>query len=244
MAVYGYLYNHTVKDEELSCSRQRELIEEYARGKKIIVDGGWIEEEESGADFLHRKAAHELLERCRAGDALIAARVGMVFRKASEGLHLIDFCRDRGVSFHLADLSGNIVLPEKRKLIVSEGISHMVTTLLRCIAQQEGSSHGSIIRGTKQKMRQKGLYLGGPVAFGWKVSEKGVLVEDEEQQLIIVEMVRLRADRWSYRDISSIILEKYAVRLSHEGVRKVLVGNKLKKDIRGNTGEIRGRHVR
>ncbi|MDH3348696.1 MAG: recombinase family protein [Desulfobulbaceae bacterium] len=234
MTVYGYLFKELEGTDEISCSRQRELVEQYAQVKGCVVDGRWFEDKALAGrqDFSERQGGRELLACCRSGDMIIAASVSFVFSNARAGMRLVDFCRTQGISFHLVDLNGDIALPEKRNLVISNGISETVIALLRCLAVKEDSGHGAAISCAKQKMLQKGLYLGGPVAFGWKVSERGVLVQNEQQQRIIKHMINMRSDRWSYRDISSILKEKYDVQLSHEGVRKVLEGNKLKKGLR------------
>ena len=230
MTVYGYLFKGVKDGDEMSFSRQRELVERYAQVKGCVIDGRWLEDKglAGGLDFAERQGGGELLACCRSGDMIIAASVSSVFSNASAGLRLVDFCRNHGVSFHLVELNGDIALPEKRNLVISNGISETVIALLRSLAIKEDNGHGAAISGAKQKMRQRGLYLGGPVAFGWKVSERGVLVQNEQQQQIIQHMMKMRSDRWSYRDIASILKEKYDVQLSHEGVRKVLAGNKLK----------------
>ena len=71
-------------------------------------------------------------------------------------------------------------------------------------------------------MVKEGRYIGGPVPFGWQVKD-GFLKKDRQQQKVIRQIQKWRADRWSYRDISSKLREKLGVKLSHEGIRKVLM---------------------
>ena len=71
--------------------------------------------------------------------------------------------------------------------------------------------------------------MGGPVPFGWQVDGE-YLVQDLKQQQIIREIIKLRSDRWSYRDIVRKLQEGHNVQLSHEGIRRILVSNAQKKE--------------
>ncbi|BCL62124.1 hypothetical protein DGMP_28170 [Desulfomarina profundi] len=48
------------------------------------------------------------------------------------------------------------------------------------------------------------------------------MVKNPEQQKIIRVIQTMRKNRWSYREISKELKIKFDVKLSHEGVRRVL----------------------
>jgi superfamily II helicase len=59
--------------------------------------------------------------------------------------------------------------------------------------------------------------------LGQKVNGDGFLEEDPEQQAMIMAILTMRAERRSYREISRKLLEQYQIRLSYEGVRRVIL---------------------
>jgi DNA invertase Pin-like site-specific DNA recombinase len=104
--------------------------------------------------------------------------------------------------------------------------------VLTALAACETSKHGESIKAAKRNQKREGKYLGGPVPFGWQV-EGEYLIQDRKQQQIIKEIISLRSDRWSYRDIVSKLQERHALQVSHEGVRRILMSNAQKKEEEG-----------
>jgi uncharacterized protein YoaH (UPF0181 family) len=73
----------------------------------------------------------------------------------------------------------------------------------------------------KADQRRRQRYLGGIVPFGWSVGSDGELVEVPEQQAAIKQARKLRAKGLSLRAISAALAKK-GVRLSHEGVKRIV----------------------
>lgn len=69
--------------------------------------------------------------------------------------------------------------------------------------------------------RARGRYLGGRVPFGWRIGDKGDLVEVPEQQEAIRRMRGLRQIGTPLRAIADEIT-KAGHSVSHEGVKKII----------------------
>lgn len=100
--------------------------------------------------------------------------------------------------------------------------------ICQALSLGESGEHSAAIRAGKARQKKEGKYLGGPVPFGWQVDEDGRLREDAEQQKLVEKMSRLKHDRWSYRDIARKLREEHGLKLSHEGIRRILLKNERK----------------
>lgn len=231
MAAIGYVFLAIGKDDALPVAEQQRMIEQYGAQQDIAIDEFLIEKDTSlKKPVAQRTLGKGMLRRVVAGDHIICPRSEWIFASAREGVQLILSLRKRGVSLHCVDIGEDIVLEGERKLVVSEGSASLILKVLSALAACESSKHGERIRATKKVMKEAGRYTGGPVPFGWCVDGDGYLVQDPEQQKVINEIQRLRADRWSYRDVAHKIEAKMAVKLSHAGIRKILANDLKKKE--------------
>ncbi len=231
MAVYGYIFLAQEKEQLVSTEEQQFSLQEYAKSRNLSVDEIILEQNVSlKKPFRERKQGKELSGGMRPGDTLIVLRSEWILGSAGEASRLVRMLRENHVSLYCVDLGTNITLDEKRKLAVYEGGAGLVQKLLNALAVCESSKHGDAIRATKRIQKKAGKYLGGPVPFGWEVNDEGFLSPDPTQQNIIHTIVAMREDRWSYRDISRKLREEYGVKLSHEGVRRVLNSNQKRKE--------------
>jgi putative DNA-invertase from lambdoid prophage Rac len=98
----------------------------------------------------------------------------------------------------------------------------LVFTILSAVAEAERDRMRERIRDVKADQRKRRRYLGGIVPFGWRVDEDGALTEDPDQQRAIRRIAQLRQEGLSLRAISATISAE-GVKLSHEGVKNVLV---------------------
>ncbi|OQX19050.1 MAG: hypothetical protein BWK76_05665 [Desulfobulbaceae bacterium A2] len=223
MTVHGYIFLDPERKFLQPLEIQQRSIEDYALRHGLDMGELFVEQGVSPRRyFADRAEGQRLLGKCRGGDAILASRVDALFCRAADGLRLIDRLARLDCSLHVAELDGDIVRQGVRQLVVSRGIAEPVRTLLTALSRREREGHGELIRRAKRSRREAGMYLGGPVPFGWRVSEAGGLERDVAQQRIITEMVKLRQDRWSYRDIARLVLERHGVRFSHEGIRRLL----------------------
>ncbi len=225
MSALGYIFLTLDREGQVAVGEQQRVIQNYAKYVGLTVEEFFVEQGVSlKCPFRERKEATRLLAGLQSGDILIAMRSDWVLSSAKEGALLIRMLRKMSVSFYCIDLGENISLPVERKLVVSEGGSSLILALLTALAVCDGSKHGEAIKATKRHQKREGKYVGGPVPFGWQV-EGEYLVQDLKKQQIIREINKLRADRWSYRDIVRKVQDRFNVQLSHEGIRRILMSN-------------------
>ncbi len=230
MTALGYIFIALGRDIQISVGEQQKAIQEYGKLLGLKVEEYFIEQGCSlKSPFRERREAGKLLTGLQPGDSIITMQSQWVLASAKEGARLIRMLQKKSISLHCIDLKENISLGSERRLIVSEGAASLVLDLLTALAVCEGSKHGESIKATKRHQKKEGKYLGGPVPFGWRV-EGEYLVQDVKQQKIIRDIVKLRSDRWSYRDIVGKLKAKHNVRLSHEGIRRILANNAQKKE--------------
>jgi DNA invertase Pin-like site-specific DNA recombinase len=225
MTVIGYVFLRGVDAGDIEVERQSNSLVRYAATQRMQLDHIFVEQGFSlKRSFAERKQGREMLRHLLPGDTIITESAQYVFGSAREGLRLVTTLQGKGVSLYCIDLDENISLPQERKLVVSEGNAALIKKVLNALAECESCRHGESIKAAKRKMKREGRYLGGPVPFGWNVKE-GYLVRDSEQQKILREIQKMRADRWSYRDIAAQLKDRFGVKLSHEGIRKIVMNN-------------------
>jgi DNA invertase Pin-like site-specific DNA recombinase len=230
MSALGYIFLTVAREGQVVLAEQQKTLQAYGKSMGLMVEEFFVEQGVSlKTPFRDRKEAARLLAGIQSGDILITMRAEWVLGSAKEGASLIRMLNRKSISLYCIDLNENISLPAERKLVVSEGGSSLILAVLSALAICDGSKHGESIKATKKNQRKEGKYLGGPVPFGWQV-EGEYLVQDLKQQQIIREISKLRSDRWSYRDIAVKLRDRFKVQLSHEGIRRILVGNSQKKD--------------
>lgn len=225
MSVVGYVFQSATDPDIPDDDMQQAALEKYARQLGEEIDYYCYDRDVSLRKPLRkRRAGAELLGGLQEGDILLAGKAEWVLSSAKEGERLLSQLEKKKVALHCLDLDANISLPETRKLMVSDGQAAFTRKLLQSLAVCERNKHGEAIRAAKQGMLKEGKYIGGPVPFGWQVKE-GFLIRDKEQQRIVRQMRKWRQDRYSYRDIVIKLQESFGLKMSHEGVRKLLMNS-------------------
>ena len=100
----------------------------------------------------------------------------------------------------------------------------MFLTIVSAFAEFERARIRERIMQAKKDQRARGLHLGGPAPFGFRV-EDGMLISVPEQQTAIEDMKRMRAERASLRQIAAAMAER-GHKLSHVTVKQVLEGRR------------------
>jgi DNA invertase Pin-like site-specific DNA recombinase len=225
MAVYGYTRVSTDRqaDEGESLGVQQRVIEGYAMMRDLTLDQIFVERGVSGAKPLgDRPEGAKLLASLKEGDVVITPKLDRMFRSALDALDVLRQIQKRGISLHMVDLGGDVT---------GNGISKLVFTILSAVAEAERDRIRERIRDVKADQRRRQRYLGGIVPFGWSVGSDGELVEVPEQQAAIKRAQKLRAKGLSLRAISAA-LAKSGVRLSHEGVKRIVAGDGQARPVR------------
>ncbi len=232
MAVYHYIFLPVTREPGAALGDQQRLLTEFSAEKGLQSPELFVEQNVSARKPLgQRPVGEQILAKLKPGDVMVCARVKWLFANGRDAAALIDELKRKGVSLYGVDLQENLTMPGERKLIVSEGNAELIQRLVKIFAEFETSSHGDAIKATKRVKKRQGKYLGGPVPFGWKIDEQGFFIKDQQQQMIIEEIKVLRDDRWSYRDISKKLRENHGISLSHEGIRRILTGDRQKKHL-------------
>jgi hypothetical protein len=231
MSIFGYIFLALEKEHRLSKEEQQKALHDYTQSVGLEVSEFFVEEGVSlKRPFTERTGGSRLVAGCVAGDVIITTNAAWVLSSAGEGVKLLRTLRRNDIALYCVDLGENISVDEKRKLAVSEGAAGIVQKLLLALSVCESSSHGKAIRATKRSLKKQGKYIGGPVPFGWEVNEERILVQNKAQQKIIQAIIKMREDRWSYRDISKKLDAEFDIQLSHAGVRRILDSDKKKKE--------------
>jgi len=227
MTTIGYIFLDIKRDVLTPLEEQRQALESYAQKLNLSCDELLVEQSFAlVVPLAERNEGRKMLDNVQRGDTIIVMQAKWVLGTPQNALSLIRVLKQKEVSLFCADLDGNISMPTQRKLLSSQGISAIVYQLLEALSHEAaGGNHGAAIRAGKARLKMEGKYSGGPVPFGWMVGDDGRLQQDEEQQKLITEMIRLKADRWSYRDIASKMREQQGLRLSHEGIRRIILKN-------------------
>lgn len=230
MAVYGYIFLPVTGEQEIPLGDQHCVITSYAASLGLELEGVVIEQQAPATKpFRERPEGGKLLHGLRPGDTVVAMKAAWVLTSAKEGAKLMRSLNKRAISLYCVDLEENISMPAERRLMVSEGNAALVQKLLDALAACENRGYGDAIRANKRARKLEGKYIGGPVSFGWQVSKDGFLEQNFEQQKVIEKIRKLRADRRSYRYISLELKNKLDIKLSHEGIRRILENDRRKK---------------
>jgi len=85
--------------------------------------------------------------------------------------------------------------------------------------------HKQLILDDKEYKRKNNIYAGGTIPFGYKL-EGNKLVRDVTHTKIKRRMTRMLNDKKSYRKIAQEIEKTFNYKISHSGVRKILLGKR------------------
>ena len=228
MTTIGYIFLDEKREKLTPLEEQRQALNSYAQNLNMSCDELLIEQAFSLiVPLADRIEGRKMLENVQRGDTILVMQAKWVLGTRQNALSLIKLLKEKEVSLFCIDLDGDISMPTQRKLVSSQGISEIVYQVIESLSLEKGGgNHSAAIRAGKARLKLEGKFTGGPIPFGWKVSSEGKLEKDEEQQELITEMIGLKADRWSYRDIASKMQEQKKLSLSHEGIRRILNKNK------------------
>lgn len=223
MSVYGYVRVSTVRQAEdgESLEVQQRTIAGYALMHGLAVDKVFIERGVSGSKPLaERPEGGALIQILQPGDTVITPKLDRMFRSALDALDVLAQLKDRTVSLHMIDLGGDVT---------GNGISKLVFTILSAVAEAERDRIRERVATVKADQRARGRYLGGRVPFGWRIGDKGELVEVAEQQQAIRRMRELRQAGKPLRAIADEMAQA-GYDLSHQGVKKI-IGDRVPVDL-------------
>ena len=188
-----------------SLDAQREACEAYIKSQAHegwrLAPGEFDDGAFSGAS-LDRPALQALLEEIRAGkiDIIVVYKVDRLTRSLADFAKLVELFDEHGVSFVSVTQSFN----------TTSSMGRLTLNVLLSFAQFEREVIGERVRDKISASKRKGIWVGGPVALGYRTVDKKLQVVPEE-----AETVRLIFER--YLELGSV--QQLAAWLDEENIR-------------------------
>ena len=218
--VYVYTRNSNVEAFEKGSSRETQIKKcgSYASIKDLVVDEV-IEEQCSGQlPFDRRDKAFELLKKLKSNDHIICSHLDRFCRNTLSLLQMIQKFKKKKIYLHFVDLNCEVT--------GSDAIGNVFLTMLSCFSQFTAEQTSQKIKSYKERMRTENKFSGGKMTFGYDKDENGFFVPIEKEQEIIREMLLMRKQGKSYRNISSEISKstrkKFPLSWTHKIIQREL----------------------
>ena len=218
--VYVYTRNSNVEAFEKGSSRETQIKKcgSYASIKDLVVDEV-IEEQCSGQlPFDRRDKAFELLKKLKSNDHIICSHLDRFCRNTLSLLQMIQKFKKKKIYLHFVDLNCEVT--------GSDAIGNVFLTMLSCFSQFTAEQTSQKIKSYKERMRTENKFSGGKMTFGYDKDENGFFVPIEKEQEVIREMLLMRKQGKSYRNISSEISKstrkKFPLSWTHKIIQREL----------------------
>ncbi len=162
-----------------SLDAQREACEAYIKSQAHegwrLAPGEFDDGAFSGAS-LDRPALQALLEEIRAGkiDIIVVYKVDRLTRSLADFAKLVELFDEHGVSFVSVTQSFN----------TTSSMGRLTLNVLLSFAQFEREVIGERVRDKISASKRKGIWVGGPVALGYRSVDKKLQVVPEEAQTV------------------------------------------------------------
>ena len=218
--VYVYTRNSNVEAFEKGSSRETQIKKcgSYASIKDLVVDE-IVQEQCSGQlPFDRRDKAFELLKKLKTNDHIICSHLDRFCRNTLSLLQMIQKFKKKKIYLHFVDLNCEVT--------GSDAIGNVFLTMLSCFSQFTAEQTSQKIKSYKERMRTENKFSGGKMTFGYDKDENGFFVPVEKEQEIIREMLLMRKQGKSYRNISFEISKstrkKFPLSWTHKIIQREL----------------------
>ncbi len=218
--VYVYTRNSNVEAFEKGSSRETQIKKcgSYASIKDLVVDE-IVQEQCSGQlPFDRRDKAFELLKKLKSNDHIICSHLDRFCRNTLSLLQMIQKFKKKKIYLHFVDLNCEVT--------GSDAIGNVFLTMLSCFSQFTAEQTSQKIKSYKERMRTENKFSGGKMTFGYDKDENGFFVPIEKEQEVIREMLLMRKQGKSYRNISSEISKstrkKFPLSWTHKIIQREL----------------------
>ena len=220
--VYVYTRNSNVEAFEKGSSRETQIRKctNYASIKDLVIDE-IIEEQSSGQlPFDRREKSFELLKKLKHNDHIICSHLDRFCRNTLSLLQMIQKFKNKKIFLHFVDLNCEVT--------GSDAIGNVFLTMLSCFSQFQAEQTSQKIKSYKERMKSENKFSGGKMTFGYDKDEHGFFVPIEKEQEIIREMLMMRKQGKSYRNISSQISKstrkKFPLSWTHKIIQRDQLG--------------------
>jgi len=219
--VYVYTRNSNVEAFEKGSSRETQIKKcgSYASIKDLVVDE-IVQEQCSGQlPFDRRDKAFELLKKLKSNDHIICSHLDRYCRNTLSLLQMIQKFKKKKIYLHFVDLNCEVT--------GSDAIGNVFLTMLSCFSQFTAEQTSQKIKSYKERMRTENKFSGGKMTFGYDKDENGFFVPIEKEQEVIREMLLMRKQGKSYRNISSEISKstrkKFPLSWTHKIIQREML---------------------
>ena len=175
--IIGYL---RVSTDLQTIEQQRQAIEKYAKTHKMTIDKFIADEGVSAyrKSFNARSGLLEVLELAEQNliTDLLLFETSRISRRYGESVGLFDRLTSKGIKIHSVVDGGVINAHEIDQLMIA----------FRSWANQQASKLTSErIKAKQAHLKQQGLFIGGSVAWGFKVVDKRVVIDESLKDVVI-----------------------------------------------------------
>lgn len=171
--------DHNLELEFNSLDAQREACEAYIKSQAHegwrLVPTNYDDGGHSGAS-LERPALRELLNDVRSGkvDVIVVYKIDRLTRSLTDFAKLVEVFDQQSVSFVSITQSFN----------TTTSMGRLTLNVLLSFAQFEREVIGERVRDKIAASKKKGIWVGGPVPYGYQTFEKKLSVEPEEANTV------------------------------------------------------------
>ena len=218
--VYVYTRNSNVEAFEKGSSRETQIRKctNYASIKDLVIDE-IIEEQSSGQlPFDRREKSFELLKKLKHNDHIICSHLDRFCRNTLSLLQMIQKFKNKKIFLHFVDLNCEVT--------GSDAIGNVFLTMLSCFSQFQAEQTSQKIKSYKERMKTENKFSGGKMTFGYDKDENGFFIPIEKEQEVIREMLLMRKQGKSYRNISTEISKstrkKFPLSWTHKIIQREL----------------------
>lgn len=196
-----------------SVEAQRAICSAYVTSQR---PNGWLElstqyddEGRSGGN-LNRPALQQLLSDIEAGvvDVVVIYKLDRISRTLLDFVRFVDLFQQFGVSF----------VAVTQNFDTADSTGRLILNVLLTFAQFEREIASDRLKDKFSAMRQRGLFVGGNPPYGYNLSNKKLLVNDTEAE-VIRWMFRRYLEAKSYVTVARELRDKGIVRRSRTSKR-------------------------
>ena len=213
MSNIAYLrVSHTESLNGTSLDTQEKRCRAFAELHNFPIDKVYQEVVSGGVEFRKRPVFQKVLSELKSNSKLVVSRLDRLSRKVVDTLKLIDDFKKQHKEICITDI-GNIH---------TDGVSKIFVTILASLAEIERENISIRIKASKKIARQERRHQGGYLEFGYSKDEKGKLVPNEKEFVILHSMFNLRKSGLGYRKIADEVKKKFGRTIYFPQVHKIL----------------------
>ena len=213
MSNVAYLrVSHTESLNGTSLKVQETRCRAFAELHNFSIDKVYTEVVSGAVEFRKRPVFQKILSELKSNSKLVVSRLDRLSRKVVDTLKLIDDFKKEHKEICITDI-GNIH---------KDGVSKIFVTILASLAEIERENISIRIKASKKIARQERRHQGGYLEFGYSKDEKGKLVPNEKEFVILQSMFNLRKSGLGYRKIADEVKKKFGRIIYFPQVHKIL----------------------